>query len=280
MAEIRTMQLLFHSLLRGLLSIISGTRKEDRIVIFGVRRSGNHALTNWLANAVEESHSTLLPLDSTPPLSHCFVNEDGSVVHFNELNELSFRASCILFLKCRKVTKKSSKLLISFEDIRPSQYANFRRLSGKEIVITRDALEVISSRFHNINQKAQHGIGWSRQSCDDYFMRTLQELHENQDLHSIQWHYNKWLNDSLWRKTFLSELGLDVDIMPVHSSVGGGSSFHGTTGKLETDLNERMSKVQPQLAWVAFLKQCIAEYPQIFTPLETEAAQQFISEKH
>lgn len=269
------MQFLFHSLLRAIVSIISGTKKQDRLIIFGVRRSGNHALTNWLANAIENEPTTLSPIGKSSPLSHCHVNTSGSIVHLNELNELSLRATLFLFIKCRRFTKRANRLILSFEDVRPSEYLNFRRLQGNEIMITRSSLEIISSRFHNINQKAQQGIGWSRQSCDSYFMQTLEEYLAYRTSSELNWHYNDWLDKSEWRIEFLKKIGLDSDLMPQHSAIGGGSSFHGTSGKIESNMEQRMQKVNPQGPWLTFLMKTIHEYPELFTLEETEVAQKF-----
>lgn len=272
------MKTLAHSFLRRLLTMMTGTSKNQRVIIFGVRRSGNHALTNWLTNAAEECESTLTPQPSTLSLAHCFLSPSGKVVHLNELNELDFRSTWKLFKEARKWTRKCSILIISFEDIRPSEYANFRRLSGKEIHIQRSALEVISSRYHNINQKAQKGIGWSRQTCDAYFLETLRQLHFKGDHSAAQWNYNLWLKDAKWRSNFLKQLGLSHDQMPAHSSVGGGSSFHGTSGKIESDLSSRLRKVQPSEPWKLFLENMMETETDLFSEAEKDACREFLSE--
>lgn len=270
------MRIIVHRVLRFLLSIVTGTSSRNRFVIFGVRRSGNHALTNWLTNAIEESNSTLTAIGHTPPLSHCFVSNTGSVVHFNELNELSVQASFSLFLQSRKLTRKCKYLLISFEDVRPSEYENFRRLKGTEVYISRNSLEVISSRFHNINKKAQKGIGWSRQTCDDYFMQTQFEFLNRRRSDQLNWDYNLWLTDEDWRRKFLERIGLKKDLKPDHSGVGGGSSFHGTSGEIETNLTQRMTKVQPQNAWTSFLDNLLKEHPTLFNTEELRIAEEFL----
>ena len=266
-----------HTFLRLALEIISGTRTNQRLVIFGVRRSGNHALTNWLTNAIEASDSELIPIDNTPPLSHCFKSPSGKVVHLNELNELDFRSTWKLFKQVRKWTKKCQVLILSFEDIRPSEYNNFRRLNGQEVWISRKPLEIISSRFHNINQKAQKGIGWSRQSCDAYFFDTLRELIDHPQQSALNWDYNDWLTNPSWRQQFLENVRLSHDIMPKHSAVGGGSSFHGTSGKVESDLPERLKKVEPANQWHVFLTYVLNEHKDLLSDSELKEAKDFLA---
>jgi hypothetical protein len=266
-----------HALLRFVLQLLSGTSKNQRIVLFGVRRSGNHALTNWLTNAVEKEQSDLTPLGERPPLSHAFCSPSGNVIHLNELNELDFRSTFKLFLLARKKTRKCKVLLLSFEDVRPSEYPNFRRLSGKEVHIKRSALEVISSRYHNLHRKANNGIGWSRQSCDAYFLDTLREFQRpSGSAKTLTWEYNRWLNSPKYRKSFLQKLDLSFDLIPHHSGVGGGSSFHGTSGRIESKLDTRLQKVEPQTHWVSFLTGLLKNHPDLFSDKERQTGQAFI----
>ncbi len=266
-----------HALLRFVLQLLSGTNTSQRIVLFGVRRSGNHALTNWLTNAVEKEQSDLTPLGERPPLSHAFCSPSGNVIHLNELNELDFRSTFKLFFQARKKTRKCKVLLLSFEDIRPSEYPNFRRLSAKEVHIQRNALEVISSRYHNLHRKANNGIGWSRQSCDDYFLDTLREFQrQSASTNTLTWEYNRWLDSPEYRKSFLQKLDLSFDLIPRHSGVGGGSSFHGTSGRIESKLDARLQKVEPQTHWVSFLIGLLKNHPDLFSDKERQTGQAFI----
>ena len=266
-----------HALLRFVLQLLSGTSNNQRIVLFGVRRSGNHALTNWLTNAVEKEQSDLTPLGDRPPLSHAFCSPSGKVIHLNELNELDFRSTFKLFLHTRKKTRKCKVLLLSFEDVRPSEYPNFRRLSGTEVHIRRNALEVISSRYHNLHRKANNGIGWSRQSCDAYFLDTLREFQRpSGSAKTHTWEYNRWLDSPEYRKYFLQKLDLSFDLIPHHSGVGGGSSFHGTSGRIESKLDTRLQKVEPQTHWVSFLTELLKNHPDLFSDEERQTGQAFI----
>ena len=200
------------------------------------------------------------------------------MVHLNELNELDIRTVIKLFRIARPYSRKCDTLVLSFEDVRPSEYPNFRRLTGQEIRIQRASLEVISSRFHNLNKKANLGIGWSRQSCDAYFMETLQEMKEPPDSSDLCWSYNEWLHSPTYRAEFLEELGLTFDEMPPHSSVGGGSSFHGTSGRIESDLEDRLLKVSPQKEWRAFLSKTLQEHPELFSEQEKAIAAAYLSD--
>lgn len=273
------MKLFTHFALRLLLGILTGTSTKQRIIILGVRRSGNHALTSWLTNAQDEGPSELIPQGPKPPLSHCHKSPSGTVVLLNEINELDFRSTLNLFLKARKWTKRCQLLMVSLEDVRPSEYFNFRRLKGTEIWIRRSPLEIISSRYHNINKKANQGIGWSRQSCDEYFIQTLMEYNTGGPDRGLTWNYNAWLESSAWRKAFLKKINLTCDEMPGHSAIGGGSSFHGTSGKVESDMQQRLTRVSPAAPWKSFLSDLATAAPSLFNPEETEAIRFFLDEQ-
>ena len=210
-------------------------------------------------------------------MSHCFKTKTGSPVHLNEVNELDLRSTFKLFWKARKWTGHCKRLIISFEDVRPSSYKNFRRLAGHEVLIRRKPLEIISSRYHNINQKANQGVGWSRQSCDDYFMDTLREFMTASPAHGSIWDYNLWLQNKEWRISFLDGVNLSHDALPPHSSVGGGSSFHGMSGRLEDELSSRLRKVEPQGLWRQFLEHIMDHHPDLFSEEELVAARAFIA---
>lgn len=213
-------------------------------------------------------------------MSHCHRSPSGRVVLLNEINELDFRSTLKLLMQARKWTRHCQVLMISMEDIRPSEYDNFRRLTGREIWIRRNPLEIISSRYHNINQKANLGIGWSRQSCDQYFLNTLRELMNEKPLNGAVWHYNQWLQSPEWRSEFLSQNGFSYDEMPAHSPIGGGSSFHGTSGKIESKIGTRLEKVRPSHEWRAFLNNLIEESDDLFTHEELNAAKSFLKEEN
>ena len=92
----------------------------------------------------------------------------------------------------------------------------------------------------------------------------------------MNWHYNKWLSDPPYRREFLDEIKLNHDEIPQHSGVGGGSSFHGTSGSLENNLSQRLMKVEPQKPWNSFLTNVLDDYPEIFTSDEISVAYQFL----
>lgn len=228
-------------------------RKERVMNVWGMRRSGNHACIHWLANALAGKAIEWQELEG----HHFMASNDGQIAFINESNMLATRPFFWGLMDNLSSIRKAKYLIVSFEDLHPSSYQNWRSIGQTNIIIRRKSLDIIASRFHNLNKRAQKGIGWERQSMDDAFFATLAAFcNSTIDNNALVWHFEQWKSSESYRLDFLTRLGLSVDEIPPVSNIGGGSSFTGTEATtIEAD--SRLQRVQPQAPWHEFLKRVL-----------------------
>lgn len=225
-------------------------RKERVLNVWGLRRSGNHACIHWLANALAGKAIDWQELEG----HHFMASNDGQIAFINESNLLAMRPFFLGLMDNLGAIRKAKHLIVSFEDLHPVTYHNWRSIGRTNIIIRRKSLDIIASRFHNLNKRAQKGIGWERQSMDDAFFATLATFcNSTVENNVLAWHFEQWKSSEFYRLDFLTALGLSIDEMPPVSHIGGGSSFTGTEATtIEAD--SRLQRVQPQAPWRKFLE--------------------------
>ena len=220
-------------------------RKEIRVI--GMRRSGNHAIINWIEK-----------------------QETGKVVHLNDirLNENPYR--CIykslyndhpknhwvgapilrypqysgkeglklLEREARGDFDEKDCLLYSYEDFSLDRLTskqaekNHDRYFGKsalkyDILILRDPFNLLASRLKKNRNQSVRSL--SENVIDMWISYAREYLGETNYLknHKIVINYNQWVIDSDYRKLISSKLGLTFSDLGINdvNSFGGGSSF-------------------------------------------------------
>lgn len=198
--------------------------KPPKVVhVSGLRRSGNHACINWLANAVygEKVHHR--------PLGHYLFRSfpDGRVLFINSYGQE--RAFTLLrnLWKHRQAIRRCAYLILSLEDAPPS-WPHFLR-PGKtgnaiRIHVDRSIFNVLASRARKMDSEAGANRGTT---AVDFRINAplLESAFADRRSDMLQWDFDRWLQDPAWRKGFLAQLGLQHDILPDMSVEGGGSSF-------------------------------------------------------
>ena len=163
-------------------------RKERVMNVWGMRRSGNHACIHWLANALDGKAIEWQELEG----HHFMVSIDGQIAFINESNLLATRPFFRGLMDNLRAVRKAKHLIVSFEDLHPNSYHNWRSIGQTNIIIRRKSLDIIASRFHNLNKRAQKGIGWERQSMDDAFFATLAAFcNSTIDGNALPWHFEQ-----------------------------------------------------------------------------------------
>lgn len=243
------------------------TNRAQRVFfVYGMRRSGNHACVGWLTNALEGGAVALI--------------EDGRVNNFNfsnsgrtffindapTMNSRSYLQS--LFRELTRI-RRIQFIIISVED-KDATYRYNWRIPGRSeaILVRRNTLNLMASRFQNLNRRAREGLGASLQSMKSKFFATLKTNIESPQ--GAIWEFERWHNDEVWRHEFLANLGLEHDISP--PMVGLGSSF-GARGTLPSadQLSQRFMAVEPRAAWISFIRKAASEYPDVFSAEEHES---------
>jgi hypothetical protein len=258
----------FHQIIfRALLRLLVG-RRHNVISFYGMRRSGNHACIEWVKNAVSESNQKFVKAKDW----HFQYTGEGSVFFINEANMIQWRYLFQQLFAMRKVLNNSKYIFISFEDTHPDCSDNWRDIADKKIIIKRNILDVIASRYHNLNKRARNGIGWQRQSIDGSFFDTMNSFNATANTaSSLVWDYDQWVNGKDYRRSFLGRIGLNHDEMPGVSSLGGGSSFIGATASVDALNNiDRASQVEPFESWIHFINKLVSNYPDHFEKPDLE----------
>lgn len=248
--------------------------KKSRIIqVHGMRRSGNHACIDWIANALLESQ-VVWAIANYDWISY---STPKTIAHLNNVCAHAFLPFIIGIWAERKALRKARFLIISFEDCRPG--TSFKEVGDTKIHVERPTADILASRYHNINQRAQRGEGWSSQSIRENFFSTLNALREFRRLNSNDkinvWRFDKWKSSSSYRTEFLKSIHLECDYMPRMSKFGGGSSFKFSA---QND-SDRIYQVLPKSEWIEYLKWVESNYFEILDPSSRKRIQTFLHEQ-
>lgn len=194
----------------------------------GLRRAGNHACINWVANAVYGDKVWHRKLEH-----YLFLHYPGNRIFF--INSYGQERAFPLFRQLwryRKNIANCEYLFLSVEDEPPSFRHFLRPGNGSDAVrvhIRRSLFNTMASRAKKLEVDAgKPATGRMVDFGINEPLLAAEFAARRSD--ALQWDYDRWLEDPQWRTDFLAQLGLERDIMPGMSVEGGGSSF-GYTGE-------------------------------------------------
>lgn len=200
-----------------------------RLVVVGVRRSGNHAIVNWLANALNGAPTEL----RYHPPGLIGSSPDGSIVHANDLPTDPDSSYFDLIEKQLGIIERADSLILSLED-RPADARFDQVLAGlvgeipklARVLVRRSTLNTLASRLQGLRRNTERGITGSGLEITQYI---LDVMRRNRTAVSPEWitvEFDSWAADGASaRRTILESLGLEHDIEPPISHAGNGSSF-------------------------------------------------------
>lgn len=207
----------FHAAIKPL--VAWSLRGKDVYIFHGIRRSGNHACINWVANALAGEEVRLSRL--TEGQFNAYTSDILFVDSF--VQESAWTTLWRMWLN-RRHFWQAKKVLLSTEDV-PVDLHHYLNLPGAHhIGITRDLSSVLASRIKKYAAaRAQHPSSLFYRN----FIVTPEILDIFKQVRRLPkvWHYDAWLQSPAWRREFLKSLGLEVDVMPPMSVQAGGSSF-------------------------------------------------------
>ena len=240
--------------------------------VYGMRRSGNHACVGWLVNSLEREAVALTESDHVKNFNY---SGSGATFYANDVSTLASRR----YLKCLyhdlKKIRAAKFIIISAED-KTADYRQSWRIPRRSetIFVHRDTLNLMASRFQNLNRRAREGLGANMQSMKAKFFATLMANIERPQ--GLVWDFERWHHEKAWRMSFLSQLGLDCDILP--STVGLGSSFSSDRQVIpNSKVGQRFTMVEPRGAWISFIRGAASQYPDAFTPAEHASIRQLVT---
>lgn len=230
-------------------------------LVSGLRRSGNHAVINWIESQCSGNGCYLnnLRLGENPYryiyslLNSTPSKRDKFIV--DEFNKQSFYQGVSgrdrLRLDAFGIGSKKDYLIHSYEDYSikklTKELSDNRRLrffgeSQKkfDVLILRDPFNLMASRYHSGRFDLQ---GWETNILDIWLEHAREYLGETQYLgHRVCVNYNQWSADQSYRRRLSDQLSLNFtdggfDSVP---SFGGGSSFdrelyNGSASKMKTE---------------------------------------------
>lgn len=238
-------------------------RAERVFFVYGMRRAGNHACVGWLTNALEGTAATLV---ENPLVKNFNRSSSGKTFFINDVSTLDTRSYLKHLYRESKPVREARFIIISAEDV-DATYGDGWRIPrrSESILVRRSTLNLMASRFQNLNRRAREGLGARMQSMGPKFFATLKSNLASP--RGATWDFEPWHDDASWRHRFLSNLRLQHDILP--PMVGLGSSFTNSRTLPTADLlRKRFMMVEPHDAWVSFIRKAASEFPDVFNAEE------------
>jgi hypothetical protein len=202
--------------------------------VMGMRRSGNHAIINWLlanfnnGKEVIERYKTNCSIINDSTYVPIFINSNASIVFFNSCVEDPFWG-----IKSDFDLSNLNLIIHSYEDklfsyIEEHSYNKCNNLEENiiNIIILRDPYNMFASRQKYIDNY------WTKVDLlhiDMWIAYAEEALNINNNINNkIIILYNKWLTDKDYRDDIANKLGVyNFDNTRIVSTCGNGSSFVG-----------------------------------------------------
>lgn len=212
-----------------------------KLIIYGVRRSGNHAITEWLLHCISGGKPRHC-------ISHRLITRVDSC-YLNAVNEC--KSSKELKIDVDFCTQTFRNTFITYEDV-PLGFDSVGLSCEFKVVIIRDIFNVAASRYRRL---CTQGISWKTKghymSIDDGFFNlwinhALAAAEVNHNSGYILISFDHWLSSKEYRDSAAFKLRLkNLDCTSTVSHHGGGSSFPGLHPLPKSrDLKTRVSQVK------------------------------------
>lgn len=232
--------------------------------VFGMRRSGNHAILSWLQRNAPGGRSVFL--NNCKPGTDPLQNARGIEVNAAHASQNKARRDMAA------VTGKAGDgalLLVSYEDTSPAEFGLSRQISGSfdaelfshNLLIYRSFLNWSASLLKKM--QGNEGYTLVRRNAIllrtvDSYIRLLELVRQSRELGFVAICYDRWVASESYRSTLLQELGLqqqDNSLGKVQS-YGGGSSFQkeaASATELQTDRRWTQMRNEPEYQAVLHL---------------------------
>jgi hypothetical protein len=211
------------------------------LFVWGLKRSGNHLLANWLyANAGGEVKRDLDTDGLHPLLFQGFCDPDAGVAFFNNcgfLNSRNFGIGELTTADFALAASRQSLTIFGIEDCR-LEFAS-RVPSGPDVVdlvLLRDPLNNIASRLEGA--KAKREVFRTDEAYVDLYAEYCAEaLGESRVFErKVVVNFNRFVEERSYRDSIAASLGLaNLDLVDEATDFGGSSSFSPGTGASSTE---------------------------------------------
>jgi hypothetical protein len=209
--------------------------KAGATFLWGLKRSGNHLVANWLyANLGASAKGELDTSGLHPQLCQGFADEAVSVAFFNNCGRLYSRAFHLGSLEpsdFRTAMERHRATIFGLEDCQLACAS--RTPAGPDVanvLILRDPLNNLASRLEGAKTRPE--IFRTDREYVDLFDSFCSEFlgHTNHLASKTVVSYNRFVQDRAYRDELAAELGFEnQDVVAEATDFGGGSSFSALT---------------------------------------------------
>jgi hypothetical protein len=208
---------------------------SNRYSFYGLRRSGNHAVLEWLLQNMGGSGQRTV-------VSHRRLMSVNSAAYINEAN--TFESIEALNEHCKLGDENYEKLIVSYEDV-PLNYVLPHTKGYTPIVIIRDITNLFASRYkkgiaygHPYNYGAMRIDEKAVDIWKDHVIAGL-----NGDAILIQ--FEKWVDSKEYRDEISAIFDChNYDITDTMTEFGDGSSFSGQNKPTAKELKSRANQIE------------------------------------
>jgi hypothetical protein len=218
--------------------------RRQRIQVVAMRRSGHHAVVNWLISAYEDS-----VVDWNTEVTSLRLSLYGQTVFISDLNNSRSHFGHYDVARGYAAVGAARRLISNLGDVALAdlpQHLFAQHNPDVRIYVRRPVLDLVASRIQA--QRAWGARAHRVVPVDRWLMDTL--LSNEDHLHDwLVIDYDRWLTDADdHRHQVLHQLGLSFDHMPSVSPFGQGSSF---TGVDRVPSPEELTARHRQIDWPA-----------------------------
>src|SRR6185437_5194417 len=223
----------------GALLTGAGVRNSKELQVFGLRRSGNHALIAWIA---QQYSSPIVFLNSARPFhdpfsTHLMGKVPNSIpsrkLNGEEAERLRLTPKNLLLLSYEDMNiRKLEKM-----DLLPSRQAWIGDSGSRQrVLLLRDFYNWIASRVRLLEKKghaAEDIAGKVELHIDHWIMYAREFSRETRylaEIETVPVRFDRWSQEDSYRLEILGRLGIAVlnNARSFVPRAGGGSSFDGT----------------------------------------------------
>ena len=191
---------------------------------YGMRRSGNHAVINWLMKCLDNGRHESREISRR-------LTVRGDCCHLNALNE--YKNADKLNEDLKFARSNFSNLIISFEDVSPERFSGetwLQSASFVKIILIRDILNLAASRYAR-SRCSEFARQNNTCNVDSAFVSLWLEhvnLVTDNSHDSAGIIFERWLDSKSYRQKVCDRLMIDfAEPDKAVSRHGGGSSFVG-----------------------------------------------------
>ena len=199
---------------------------------YGLRRSGNHAILEWLIQNLGGPRNRNV-------IKETRIIQCGRAVYINEANTYpSHDAVNLDYYFCKNTFEN---VIVSYEDV-PTNYTLFNTENTQQIVILRDIFNLFASRHKRAkkfpgNEHMQNNV----MRIDEKAIEVWKQ-HANSDALIII--FERWIESKEYRDSICKQLGIpNHDITDTVTEFGDGSSFTGQKRPTIEELKSRSKMV-------------------------------------